>query len=134
MKYRRHMHFALTGRDRERLRVRLGEGDGAVYVIDDGARHNMIGRLVGIDEEGSTYCLVGRITGEAYDRYGNGESRLVDIFAEGRDLSLCSVFVAPGAVSNVIVAKRYAVVGDVPREYLPPSPFLEHISVPLGGG
>jgi hypothetical protein len=123
MKYRRHL--TLTSRDPERLRACLGEGDGAVYVIDDGGRHNMVSRLVGADEDGSTYCLVGRIRGEAYDRYATGESPLDGIFSESRDLSLCSVFAAPEAVSNVLVAESYRTLDDVPPEYLPPHLFLE---------
>jgi hypothetical protein len=125
MKYRRHLHLTLTRRDEDRLRACLGEGDGAVYVIDDGGKHNMVSRLVGIDEDGSTYCLVGRITGEAYDRCAIGESPLEGIFSQSRELSLCSVFAALEAVSNVLVVAEYATVDDVPSEYLPPHPFLE---------
>ena len=125
MKYRRHLHLTLTRRDEDRVRACLGEGDGAVYVIDDGGKHNMVSRLVGADEDGSTYCLVGRITGEIYDRCATGESPPEDIFAQSRDLALCSVFAAPDAVSNVLVVETYATVDDVPPEYLPPQPFLE---------
>jgi len=132
MKYRRHLHFALNSRDEERLRTCLGDEDGAIYVIDDGAKHNMVSRLVGIDEQGSTYCLVGRITSEVYDRYANAESPLEDVFSEARDLTLCSVFAAPEAVSNVLVADSYATVDDVPRAYLPPNPFLEFTDDPSG--
>ena len=125
MKYRRHLHLALTRRDEDRLRARLGEGDGAVYVIDDGGKHNMVSRLVGADEEGSTYCLVGRITGEIYDRCATGDSPTEAIFSQARDLALCSVFAAPDAVSNVLVVEKYPTVDDVPPEYLPPQPFVE---------
>lgn len=130
MKYRRHLHLTLSGRDQERLRERLGEGDGAVYVIDDGGRHTMVSRLVGIDEDGSTYCLVGRIAGAAYDRYAIGEADTDGIFEDARDLALCSVFAAPEAVSNVVVAETYGSVADVPPEYLPPNPFLEFADDP----
>jgi|HubBroStandDraft_1064217.scaffolds.fasta_scaffold16271_4 hypothetical protein len=123
MKYRRHLR--LSSRDPERLRERLGDGDGAVYVIDDGGRHTMVSRLVGVDEDGSTYCLVGRISGDSYDRYAVGEGDTNDIFEDARDLALCSVFAVPDAVSNVIVAETYRRVADVPPEYLPPQPFLE---------
>ena len=125
MKYRRHL--TLSSRDPERLRERLGEGDGAVYVIDDGGRHTMVSRLVGMDEDGSTYCLVGRIKGDAYDRYAMGDADMDAIFDEARELALCSVFAAPDAVSNVIVAETYRSVRDVPPEYLPPQPFLEFV-------
>jgi hypothetical protein len=125
MKYRRHL--TLSSRDPERLRERLGEGDGAVYVIDDGGRHTMVSRLVGMDEDGSTYCLVGRIKGDAYDRYAIGDADTDDIFDDARELALCSVFAVPDAVSNVIVAETYRSVADVPPEYLPPQPFLEFV-------
>jgi hypothetical protein len=130
MKYRRHLRLTLSSRDQERLRERLGEGDGAVYLIDDGGRHAMVSRLVGNDEDGSTYCLVGRITGTTYDRYAIGEADTNGIFAEARDLALCSVFAAPEAVSNVVVAETYGSVADVPPEYLPPQPFLEFAEDP----
>ncbi len=123
MKYRRHL--TLSSRDPERLRERLGEGDGAVYVIDDGGRHAMVSRLVGMDEDGSTYCLVGRIKGDAYDRYAIGDADLNAIFDEARELALCSVFAVPEAVSNVVVAETYRSVADITPEYLPPHPFLE---------
>jgi hypothetical protein len=124
MKYRRHLHLRLGRREQERLRSCLGEGDGAVYVIDDGGNHVMVSRLVGMDEEGSTYCLVGRIGEEAYDRYAAGEAAAERIFAESRELALCSVFAAPDAVSNVVVSETYSSVDEVPTEYLPPNPFL----------
>jgi hypothetical protein len=125
MKYRRHLHLTLTPREDERLRDCLGGGDGAVYVIDDGGNHCMIGRLVGADEDGSTYSLVGRITAEAYERYAEARSPLEDIYSEAKDLSLCGVYAAPGAVSNVLAVEKYRGPGDVPPEYLPGRPFLE---------
>jgi hypothetical protein len=125
MKYRRHLHLTLNSRHQERLRARLGEGDGAVYVIDDGAGHTMVSRVVGTDEQGSTYCLVGRITAETYDRYGVDRASPEGVFSHARDLCLCSVFAAPEAVSNIVVSEKYRTIDDVPREYLPPHPLLE---------
>lgn len=125
MKYRRHLHLTLTSREDERLRDCLGVDDGAVYVIDDGGNHCMIGRLVGADQDGSTYCLVGRISAEAYDRYAGAGSPLEHIYSEAKDLSLCSVYAAPGAVSNVLVVERYRAPADLPPDYLPGRPFVE---------
>jgi len=133
MKYRRHLHLRLGRREQERLRTCLGDGDGAVYLIDDGGNHAMVSRLVGIDDEGSVYCLVGRITEAVYDRYAAGEAAVEGIFAESRELALCSVFAAPDAVSNVVVADKYSSVDEVPPEYLPPSPFLAFTEDPPPG-
>src|SRR5579871_3001516 len=49
MKYRRHVHIGLTRREEQRLRVKLAEGDEAVFAIDDGEKHRMVARVVGTD-------------------------------------------------------------------------------------
>ncbi len=46
MKERRHGGVHLFGHP-HRIRARAGDGDAAVYAIDDGAHHAMIGRPVG---------------------------------------------------------------------------------------
>jgi hypothetical protein len=125
MKYRRHWHVGLTRAEDKRLRLQLGDSDEAVYVIDDGEKHHMVARVVGTDAEGSTYCLIGRISATAYDHYANGEAELQAIFSECRDLALCSAFVNVGGVSNVLLVETYRRIDEVPSEYLPSSPPLE---------
>ena len=44
-----------------RIRARAGEGDAAVYAIDDGPHHCMIGRRVGATGDGCVYSLIARV-------------------------------------------------------------------------
>jgi hypothetical protein len=104
---------------------RLGEADAAVYFIDDGRDHCMIGRRVGQAPDGSTYCLVGRISIYWYQELARGDAPREEVFSEARDISLCAVFVEGHGASNVAPVQHYKSVDDVPGEYLPPAPFLE---------
>jgi hypothetical protein len=131
MKYRRHGH--LLSRADVEIRERYGEGDLAVYVVDDGRKHCMIGRKVGTSADGCTYCLVGRISIGAYDQLRTHASRTVDVFAGAGELSLCAVFEAQEAVSNVSLVETYAGVDDVPKRYLPPGPTIEFTEIPGDG-
>jgi hypothetical protein len=126
MKYRRHLRLAFGRRDEdERVRTMIGAGDAAVYLIDDGPRHFMIGRMVGEDGEGLLYCLVGRVDSASVNTFGDVRPRPEEAFSKARDMALCSVFAAPGGVSNVMVVETYRHLEDVPPDYLPPGPFLE---------
>ncbi|MGO9340994.1 MAG: hypothetical protein ACLP6E_00535 [Acidimicrobiales bacterium] len=125
MKDRRHF-FGLPGHgDAERVRVCVGQGDGAVYFIDDGRSHCMVGRRVGASPEGLTYCLIGRVTSEHYLKTLNGERRLAEAFSDAHDIELCGVYEDETMVSEVIAVEHFRHVDDVPPEYLPPSPFIE---------
>jgi hypothetical protein len=101
----------------------LGSGDSALYVIDDGKDHCMIGRAVGEDGDGCIYCLVARISLDRYVALRDDGLRSEDGFADSRDVSLCSVFM-DDEVSNVVLIRHYKRIEDVPSEYRPPSPFL----------
>ena len=59
MKERRHEQLLHLFGHPHRIRVRIGSGDAAVYVIDDGPRHCMIGRRVGATADGCVYSLIG---------------------------------------------------------------------------
>ena len=103
----------------------LGTGDHALCVIDDGLDHCMVGRLVGRASDGCTYCLVARISLGQYADLEEGDLAGADAFSDARDISLCGVFEAERAASNVILVQHYTHPGDVPVDYLPPSPFIE---------
>jgi hypothetical protein len=122
MKYRRHLHFG--SRDEDVLRVRLGHGNDPVYVLDDGPSHLMICREVGVDDDGLTYYLVGRITLDVYELVADDDAELSRIFSEANDLALCSVYKATGGVSNILVVDSYAGIDEVPAEYLPSNPLI----------
>jgi hypothetical protein len=124
MKYHRHLH--LFDRTEVRIRAAFGDGDQAVYLIDDGRTHCVVSRMVGASPDGCTYCLVAQITIDAYERLANGEEAVGPVFAEARDFAMCAVFEAQveDAPSNVTVVEQYADVDAVPAEYLSPSPFM----------
>ena len=125
MKDRRHF-FGLPGHgDAERIRTFVGQGDSAVYLIDDGRSHCMVGRRVGVAPDGSIYCLVGRVTLERYLQILNGEASTAEAFSEAHDVALCSVFEDESMVSEVTLVRHFRHPDDVPADYLPPSPFIE---------
>lgn len=112
------------------IRRRVGDDDDALYVIDDGADHCMIGRRVGHAPDGCVYCLVARITLEQYADLVAGELTARDVFSDARDISLCGVFEEEGAASQVFLVQHYRRPRDVPADYLPPNPFLEFTDDP----
>jgi len=124
MKDRRHFHLLPEHRGAKRIRACLGSGDDTVYAIDDGHTHCMIGRRVGSSPDRCIYCLVARIPLEEYLRFANRELVLDEIFSAAHDVSLCGVFEDEQEVSNVLPVQHFAHVEDVPREYLPPNPFI----------
>jgi hypothetical protein len=127
MKERRHVqwHLLPAHKRHERLRQCLGAGDDAIYVIDDGGHHVMLGRRVGAHADECEYCLIGRAPRE---RYEDLRSRLVppaDAFADAREITLCGVAVADSVLSsNVFDVDRYESPADIPVEYRPGAPFL----------
>jgi hypothetical protein len=131
MKYRRHLRFGRRADDF--FRVVLSESTDPIYVLDDGASHRMIGREVGVDEVGLTYYLIGRITLDAYEQFVPDGADVADIFSVAGDLSLCSVYEAPDAVSNVLLVEDYRGIDDVPADYLPLNPLITFSDEPGEG-
>ena len=125
MRTRMHSHRLLEPGEEGHIRRCLGTGDDALYVIDDGADHCMVGRLVGHASDGCTYCLVARISLGRYADLEAGDLAGADAFSDARDISLCGVFEAEQAASNVILVQHYTHLADVPVDYLPSSPFIE---------
>jgi hypothetical protein len=126
MKERRHEQLFHVGHP-GRIRARVGEGDAAVYAIDDGARHCMVGRPVGATLDGCAYSLVARVTRAAFDSLSAGEIDGRQAFLDAHEAGLSGTVEAPG-VSNVFDVDAYRHGGDIPPEYLPPSPFIEFAS------
>lgn len=125
MKDRRHYHLLPEHRGAKQIRAALGVGDSTIYAIDDGHSHCMVSRRVGSSPDGLTYYLVARITLEHYQQCAKGERVLNDIFADAHDVELCGVYEDQKQVSNILPVRHFAHGGDVPHEYLPPSPFIE---------
>lgn len=124
MKERRHEQLFHRFGHPDRIRECIGSGDGAVFVIDDGSRHCMIGRRVGTTRDGCTYSLVGRVPRATYEALASGAVDGSRAFLDATDLGLSGTVEDPG-LSNVFDVAFYDRPEDVPDEYLPPSPFLE---------
>jgi hypothetical protein len=108
----------------DRIRARLGTDGETLYVIDDGATHCMIGRIVGSTPDRCTYCLVARIPVDRYRRLVDGEIPLREAFSDARDIALCGV-IEQARASNVFLVQHYRHIEQVPDQYLPPSPLIE---------
>ena len=79
MKDRRHEQWFHLGHP-ERIRACVGTGDAAVYAIDDGSHHCMIGRRVGATVDGCVYSLVARVPKATYESLGAGRHRRREAF------------------------------------------------------
>lgn len=121
MKYLRRSH--LFRHSEMEIRECFGKGLDAVYVMDDGRKHCLISRKVGSGSDGSNYCLVAQIPVSAYEQLVDGAPP-AGVFANAEAFSLCSVFEAEDAVSNVTVVESYRNASEVPSEYLPPHPAI----------
>jgi hypothetical protein len=114
-----------------RIRRRLGDDDDdALYFIDDGPDHCMVGRRVGHAPDGCVYCLVARISLDRFTDLVDGDVERTEAFGDARDISLCGVFEADEAGSNVLLVQHYRRPGDVPEDYLPSNPYLEFTDNP----
>jgi hypothetical protein len=82
----------------------------------------MVGRLVGSSSDGCEYCLVARISSYRCEELLNAVIAVDEAFSEARDICLCCVF---------RVVEHYRHAADIPREYLPPSPFIEFTDAPI---
>ena len=128
MKEHRHVQWhLLPAHDRhERLRDCIGAGDEAVYAIDDGRHHVMLGRRIGARPGGAEYCLIARAPRGRYDDLARGAVQPPAVFFDASELRLCGVVVAENVLSsNVFDVARYDDASGVPESYLPGSPFIE---------
>ncbi len=121
MKDRAHGGIHLFGHP-ARVRAAIGTGDAAVYAIDDGPHHFMIGRRVGATTDGCVYSLIGRIGRSTFEQLQQGSIDGRRAFAEAEELGLSGTVETDG-VSNVFDVDWYDGMDDVPADYLPPSPF-----------
>jgi hypothetical protein len=127
MKDRRHIQWhLLPAHDRhERVRDCVGSGDEAIYVIDDGRHHVMLGRRVGARDGECEYCLIGRAPRQRYEDLRRHTVRPPDAFADAAEIALCGVVVAESALSsNVFDVTRFDDAADIPLRYRPGAPFI----------
>jgi hypothetical protein len=124
MKDRRHEQLPHPFGHPSRIRACLGAGPAAVYAIDDGARHCMIGHQVGATSDGCTYTLVARVPRKVYEQLAAGTIDGRHAFLEAKDATLLGTGEEPG-MANVFDVDFYRHPSDIPAEYLPPSPFID---------
>jgi hypothetical protein len=121
MKERAHGGIHIFGHP-ARIRASAGEGDAAVYAIDDGPRHCMIGRRVGATADGCVYSLVARVDLPTWQAL---ESHAIDgraAFLSAHEAGLSGT-IETDSVSNVFDVDWYESPSDIPEGYLPPAPF-----------
>ncbi len=120
LKQRAHGGLHLFGHP-TRIRAVAGTGDAAVYAIDDGPHHCMIGRPVGTTGDGCAYALVGRVTRETWDALAAGQIDGRQAFSVAAEVGVSGT-VADGGLSEVFDVLSFAEPTGVPEAYLPPSP------------
>jgi hypothetical protein len=123
MKDRRHEQWLFFGHA-DRLRLAVGSGDAAVYVMDDGKHHRMIGRRVGASLDGVVYSLVARVDRATSDALVSGAISGAEAFARSHEAGVVATAEGEG-VSNLFDIDHYARPDEIPAEYLPPQPFIE---------
>jgi hypothetical protein len=126
MKEHRHIqwHLLPSHERHDRLRVRIGDGDDVLYVIDDGRHHVMLGRRVGEVPGEVEYCLTGRAPRERYEELERRAIPPSGAFAGASELTLSGVAVAADIrSSNIFSVALYDESDEIPAEYLPGSPF-----------
>ena len=127
MKDRRHVQWSeIVGFPPKRIRDAFGSGDDAVYLIDDGHHHVMVGRNVGTVRDGSQYALVGRTPISVYETLRAGQLPPSAAFDEAKDVALCGVDVDENdKASDIFVVESYGEVSAVPFDYLPGRPSVD---------
>ena len=123
MKDKRHEQWVMFGHA-DRVRSRFGTGDEALYVIDDGKHHCMIGRRVGATLDGCVYSLVARIDRDTFVSLEAAAITGRDAFARSREPALVATAEGDG-VSNLFDIDNYHHPDDIPDDYLPPHAFIE---------
>ena len=122
LKERAHGGIHLFGHP-SRIRAHHGHDDAAVYAIDDGPHHCMIGRRVGATGDGCVYSLVARVDRPTWESLVSGAIDARQLFLASHEPGLSGTVETDG-VSNVFDVDWYDTPGDIPVEYLPPSPFI----------
>jgi hypothetical protein len=128
MKDRRHVqwHLLPSHERHERVRDCIGAGDWAIYVVDDGRHHVMLGRRVGRVAGECEYSLVGRATRDHYDALRADPTDLAGAFDGATELTLCGVAEEESILSsNVFDVDRYDDAAAIPAAYRPGAPYVE---------
>ena len=122
MKDRAHGGIHIFGHP-ARIRAHAGHGDDAVYAIDDGPHHCMIGRRVGATTDGCVYSLVARVDLPTWQALQSGAIDGRQTFLASHEAGLSGT-VETNGVSNVFDVDWFERPEDIPEAYLPPAPFV----------
>jgi hypothetical protein len=127
MKDRRHVQWAdLVGFPPTRIREAFPVGDDAVYVIEDGHHHVILGRAVGTVLDGCHYALVGRAPLSLYEGFRDGTVSPAAAFNEAEDVALCGIDIdEANKASDLFVVDFYGHGSAVPAAYLPGRPAIK---------
>ena len=126
MKVCRHFqwsHLLPHGEQAARIRQQFGTGDDALFAIEDGHHHCIIGRHLGATADGCSYALVARIGRDRYDALVAGSLTPAAAFAGGTGRAVYGV-VEDGPGSNVMVIGTYGRADEIPADFLPPHPAI----------
>jgi hypothetical protein len=127
MKDRRHVQWSeIVGLAPKRIRMAFGSGNAAVYVIEDGHHHVMVGRQAGTVADGCDYVLVGRAPLSVYEELEKGRIQSLTAFNEADQITLCGVDIDErDKASDIFAVEFYGAVSAVPEQYLPGHPPVE---------
>jgi hypothetical protein len=127
MKDRRHVQWSdLVGFPPTRIREAFAVGDDAVYVIEDGHHHVIVGRAVGTVADGCHYALVGRAALSTYEGLRDGRLSPAAAFKDVEDVVLCGIDIdAQDKASDIFVVDFYGDGSAVPADYLPGRPAIK---------
>jgi hypothetical protein len=127
MKDRRHVQWSdLVGFPPQRIREAFAVGDDAVYVIEDGHHHVIVGRAVGTVLDGCHYALVGRVPLSTYEGLRDGQLSAAAAFKDAENVVLCGIDIDEGdKASDIFVVDYYGDGSAVPAAYLPGRPALQ---------
>lgn len=126
MKSQRHGQWHLLGREHDRIRAKVGDGDDAVYAMDDGPHHVTLGHRVGVSPSGCQYSLVGRVPLRQFEELQSGQRAPAHAFDGAAELTLCGTSEESDVLTaNVFDVDRYDTVDQIPLEFFPGAPFQE---------
>ena len=99
------------------LRLEIGDGPHAIYAIDDGKHHAVIGRVVATSPSCS-YVLVGRISMDELQSLVDERTSTDAAFDGASELALLGVaLVTSVASTNIFTVDRYSDAAEIPADF-----------------
>lgn len=99
------------------LRLEIADGTSAVFAIDDGKHHAVIGRVAAVSPS-CTYVLVGRIRMDELEGLVDETVAPSAAFSPATELALLGVALVESVAStNVFTVDRYRDASEIPESY-----------------